>query len=117
MLASSRIGIRAYARGRAYDPNRYGGVTAYRDPDAVAKGIAQDTVLPEQTDGPVPAAEPESNEAVGELENLASEAVAAEPSAVPADGRVSVAGEEEAPDAQEYEAESEYEASEEDEEK
>ena len=28
----SRIGIRAYARGRAYDPNRFGGVTPYVDP-------------------------------------------------------------------------------------
>ena len=30
----SRIGIRAYARGRAYDPNRFGGVTPYHDPNA-----------------------------------------------------------------------------------
>lgn len=28
----SRIGIRAYARGRAYDPNRFGGVQPYQDP-------------------------------------------------------------------------------------
>lgn len=28
----SRIGIRAYARGRSYDPNRFGGVTQYVDP-------------------------------------------------------------------------------------
>ncbi len=27
------MGLRAYARGRAYDPARFGGVTAYRDPD------------------------------------------------------------------------------------
>ena len=31
--SASAVGIRAYARGRAYDPARYGGVTAYRDPD------------------------------------------------------------------------------------
>ena len=31
-LAASREGIRAYARGRSYDPNRYP-VTAYHDPD------------------------------------------------------------------------------------
>ena len=31
--SASRVGIRAYARGRAYDPDRFGGVTAYRDPD------------------------------------------------------------------------------------
>lgn len=28
----SRVGMRAYARGRAYDPDRFGGVTEYRDP-------------------------------------------------------------------------------------
>lgn len=32
-VSASRVGLRAYARGRAYDPNRYGGVTPYRDPD------------------------------------------------------------------------------------
>ena len=31
----SKVGIRAYARGRAYDPNRFGGVTEYFDPDTV----------------------------------------------------------------------------------
>ena len=29
---ASRVGIRAYARGRAYDPDRFGGVTEYVDP-------------------------------------------------------------------------------------
>ena len=33
----SRIGIRAYARGRAYDPNRFGGVQPYRDPSEMMK--------------------------------------------------------------------------------
>ncbi len=38
----SRIGIRAYARGRAYDPNRFGGVTPYVDPDEeIRRQIAQ----------------------------------------------------------------------------
>lgn len=32
-VSASRVGIRAYARGRAYDPDRFGGVTEYRDPD------------------------------------------------------------------------------------
>lgn len=32
-VTASRVGIRAYARGRAYDPARYGEVTPYRDPD------------------------------------------------------------------------------------
>ena len=30
---ASRVGIRAYARGRAYDPDRFGGVTPYHDPN------------------------------------------------------------------------------------
>lgn len=33
--SASRVGIRAYARGRNYDPNRFGGVTPYKDPDRV----------------------------------------------------------------------------------
>ena len=28
---ASRVGIRQYARGRAYDPDRYGGVTPYHE--------------------------------------------------------------------------------------
>ncbi len=31
--SASAVGIRAYARGRSYDPARYGAVTVYRDPD------------------------------------------------------------------------------------
>lgn len=37
----SRIGIRAYARGRAYDPNRFGGVQPYRDPSDMLKAQAE----------------------------------------------------------------------------
>ena len=37
----SRIGIRAYARGRAYDPNRFGGVQPYRDPSQMMAEQAQ----------------------------------------------------------------------------
>lgn len=33
--SASRVGLRAYARGRAYDPDRFGGVTPYKDPDVV----------------------------------------------------------------------------------
>ena len=36
----SRIGIRAYARGRAYDPIRFGGVQPYRDPSDLMKAQA-----------------------------------------------------------------------------
>jgi YidC/Oxa1 family membrane protein insertase len=32
-VADSRVGLRAYARGRAYDPNRYSTVTEYKDPN------------------------------------------------------------------------------------
>lgn len=34
--AASRVGMRQYARGRAYDPERYGGVTPYTDPSPKA---------------------------------------------------------------------------------
>ena len=33
----SREGIRAYARGRAYIPNRFGGVTPYTDPNELIR--------------------------------------------------------------------------------
>ena len=37
----SREGIRAYARGRSYIPNRFGGVTPYADPDALIRAKAE----------------------------------------------------------------------------
>lgn len=37
VIPFSRVGMRAYARGRAYDPERFGGVTPYKDPDILAK--------------------------------------------------------------------------------
>ena len=49
-----RIGMRPYARGRCYDPDRYGGVTPYQDPgapideEAVAAALAAKGVLPEE---------------------------------------------------------------------
>lgn len=65
-----RIGMRPYARGRSYDPDRYGGVTPYQDPgapideEAVAKALAAKGVQPEEEaeavpEMPVEAAEPE----------------------------------------------------------
>lgn len=45
--SASTVGLRTYARGRAYDPHRYGEVTPYRDPDhpidedAIEKARAQ----------------------------------------------------------------------------
>ncbi|MDE6261648.1 MAG: YidC/Oxa1 family membrane protein insertase [Oscillospiraceae bacterium] len=39
--SASREGLRAYARGRAYDPNRYP-VTPYHDPDGPAKPVEEE---------------------------------------------------------------------------
>lgn len=49
VLASSRSGIRAYARGRNYDPDRYGGVVPYREPGAAAQDGGQASAVPEET--------------------------------------------------------------------
>lgn len=46
-LEASREGIRAYARGRAYDPARYGGVTAYKDPFAPTDEPTEEEALAE----------------------------------------------------------------------
>lgn len=49
-----RIGMRPYARGRAYDPDRFGGVTPYQDPgapideEAVAAALAAKGALEEE---------------------------------------------------------------------
>ena len=40
-LSASREGLRAYARGRAYDPNRYP-TTPYRDPNGPAKPVEEE---------------------------------------------------------------------------
>ena len=39
--ADSREGLRAYARGRAYIPNRYGGVTPYTDPNQLFRAMEE----------------------------------------------------------------------------
>ena len=39
--ADSREGLRAYARGRAYIPNRYGGVTPYTDPNQLFHALEE----------------------------------------------------------------------------
>lgn len=46
----SRVGMRAYARGRAYDPDRFGGVTPYRDPSAKADAASIEAALEEKTE-------------------------------------------------------------------
>ena len=40
-VSASREGLRPYARGRAYDPNRYP-ITPYRDPSGPAKPVEED---------------------------------------------------------------------------
>lgn len=65
VLASSRSGIRAYARGRNYDPDRFGSVTPYREPQD-ALGNASEQAAPEKSaeeDAPViTAAQPAPSE-------------------------------------------------------
>ncbi len=41
----SRVGLRTYARGRAYDPDRFGGVTPYHDPAAPVDEAAIEAAL------------------------------------------------------------------------
>lgn len=47
---ASRVGVRAFARGRAYDPNRYP-VTPYRDPQDVLDEAALEAALAKKTRG------------------------------------------------------------------
>ncbi|MCI8537098.1 MAG: membrane protein insertase YidC [Oscillospiraceae bacterium] len=42
---AGRIGLRAYARGRSYDPDRFGGVTPYQDPDHPVDEEAMEAAL------------------------------------------------------------------------
>lgn len=42
---ASRVGLRTYARGRAYDPDRFGGVTPYRDPNSAVDEAAIEAAL------------------------------------------------------------------------
>lgn len=64
-----RIGMRPYARGRAYDPDRYGGVTEYKDPgapideQAVTEALIAKGALSEES-----VAEVENNEVVNQVE-------------------------------------------------
>lgn len=42
---AGRVGLRAYARGRSYDPDRFGGVTPYNDPDHPVDEEAMEAAL------------------------------------------------------------------------
>lgn len=70
-----RIGMRPYARGRSYDPDRYGGVTPYQDPGAPIDEEAVEQALAAK--GRLTEAEPETEEKAEETaqaENTVSEA-------------------------------------------
>ena len=80
--AASRVGMRQYARGRAYDPDRFGGVTPYHEDlakAAVAPGpepteeetLPSGTVAPEIPAGPqAPAAEETETTLDAQLEEV-----------------------------------------------
>jgi len=79
-----RIGMRPYARGRAYDPDRFGGVTPYQDPGApideeavaaalAAKGDAIEEPAAEVAETPVEQVE-EVVEETAAVEGTAEEA-------------------------------------------
>lgn len=87
-VSASRVGLRAYARGRAYDPNRYGGVTPYKDPDVVDENAieaareakaekAEEAALEAEITAKV-AAEVEAEFEAGALKEKTPEEVAAE---------------------------------------
>ncbi len=68
-----RIGMRPYARGRAYDPERFGGVTPYQDPgapideEAVAAALAaKGEMIEEEPVAEVADTSVEQVEAIGE---------------------------------------------------
>ena len=74
-----RVGIRPYARGRSYDPNRYGGVTPYHDRNAAP--------IPELDKGPAPEEEVPGEETAAltpEQEAAVETTAAAEEAAQPA---------------------------------
>ena len=74
-----RIGMRPYARGRAYDPDRFGGVTEYKDPGApideqavaealIAKGaLNEESVVEEENSAVVNQAEQTAEVVVEEV--------------------------------------------------
>lgn len=77
---ASRVGMRQYARGRAYDPERFGGVTPYHE-DATAQAVqnakASVEAVPETKEEPTLPAEPvEAAEAPTTVENAVEETAA-----------------------------------------
>ena len=94
----SRVGMRAYARGRAYDPNRYP-VTPYRDPNAKVEKTPEVTELTEEEKNILAEENPTLLEAAT-VETPVEETVAVETTAVEADTAAS----------EETDAEGDYEA-------
>ena len=50
--AASRVGMRQYARGRAYDPERFGGVTPYYEEPAAGPVAPEEKPDPTKTEIP-----------------------------------------------------------------
>ena len=128
---AGRIGMRPYARGRSYDPDRYGGVTPYQDPGApideealeealAAKGLLQEQEPEEETaqaEAPAEEITPQQEEEPAALSDGAEEDSSAE-EAVEEAGSEETAAEEESEqseDEQEAEESDESEELEEDE--
>ena len=76
----SREGIRAYARGRAYIPGRFGGVTPYQDPNILirAQMEAQAAAKGKKKGQPAPESQAEQPAAPVQTEQTAAEAPAQE---------------------------------------
>ena len=76
----SREGIRAYARGRAYIPGRFGGVTPYQDPNILirAQMEAQAAAKEKKKGQPAPESQAEQPAAPVQMEQTAAEAPAQE---------------------------------------
>ena len=68
----SKIGMRTYARGRSYDPNRFGGVFPYVDPNgtAVQETAAEEKVEEEKLIAPETTAPVETQEVEVEVEQI-----------------------------------------------
>lgn len=102
VLASSRSGIRAYARGRNYDPDRYGGVTPYREPGAADQG-AEAAADPEKT----AAAELPEEAALFDIASDTVETKREDITVIPADELSAPADGQDSSDDADYEAEAE----------
>ncbi len=82
-VSASREGMRTYARGRAYDPNRYP-TTPYRDPNGPAKPVEEEPKeLTEEEKAILAEANPELMAQAAAAEQAAAEQAALQP---PADG-------------------------------